>query len=113
MPSMIKPTWLIVLGAVATATAAAQQVSTEVANRPTADDSVLETVIVTATKREEPLKDVPMSVSALGGERLDELQARDFSDYAALVPGLSLNAEAFDGGLHRWSAEGRNQSTRD
>jgi len=88
---MIKPTWLIVLGAVATATAAAQQVSTEVANRPTADDSVLETVIVTATKREEPLKDVPMSVSALGGERLDELQARDFSDYAALVPGLSLN----------------------
>jgi len=50
----------------------------------------LETIVVTAQKREESLKDVPMSVTALGGEELQELQARDFADYAALVPGLSL-----------------------
>ena len=50
----------------------------------------LETIVVTAQKREESLKDVPMSVTALGGEELEELQARDFADYAALVPGLSL-----------------------
>jgi iron complex outermembrane recepter protein len=52
--------------------------------------AVLETIVVTAEKREASLKDVPMSVTALGGEALEELQARDFADYAALVPGLSL-----------------------
>ena len=106
MPSMIKPTWLIVLGAVATATAAAQQVSTEVANRPTADDSVLETIVVTAQKREEPLKEIPMSVTALGGERLDEVQAREFSDYAAMVPGLSLSSA--QPGFTRLTLRGQN-----
>ena len=41
-----------------------------------ADSTVLETIVVTAQKREEPLKDIPMSVTALGGDRLDDLQAR-------------------------------------
>jgi iron complex outermembrane recepter protein len=54
------------------------------------DASGLTTIIVTAEKREEVLRDVPMSVTALGGNTLDKLSARDFSDYAALVPGLSL-----------------------
>jgi iron complex outermembrane recepter protein len=54
------------------------------------DDTTLETIIVTAEKREERLQDVPMSVTALGGGELDLMQARDFADYAALVPGLSL-----------------------
>ena len=53
-------------------------------------DIGLSTIVVTAEKREEKLQDVPMSVSAIGGNTLDALQARDFSDYAALVPGLSL-----------------------
>jgi iron complex outermembrane recepter protein len=57
---------------------------------PPADSDALTTIIVTAEKREEPLKDVPMSVTALGGVSLDKLQDRDFSDYAARVPGLSL-----------------------
>jgi iron complex outermembrane recepter protein len=55
-----------------------------------ADSDALETIVVTAEKREEALKDVPMSVTALTGSTLDKLQARDFSDYAAMVPGLSL-----------------------
>ncbi len=54
------------------------------------DSDALTTIVVTAEKREESLKDVPMSVTALGGVSLDKLQDRDFSDYAALVPGLSL-----------------------
>ena len=47
-------------------------------------------VVVTAQKRQENLKDVPMSVTALNGAALDKLQVTDFADYAALVPGLSL-----------------------
>jgi iron complex outermembrane recepter protein len=57
---------------------------------PSGDSTTLETVIVTAEKRAEPLQDVPMSVTALSGGELDRLQDRSFADYAALVPGLSL-----------------------
>ncbi|HEY2780718.1 MAG TPA: TonB-dependent receptor [Steroidobacteraceae bacterium] len=57
-----------------------------------ADSDALTTIIVTAEKREEKLKDVPMSITALGGGSLDNLQYRSFSDYAAMVPGLSLTS---------------------
>jgi iron complex outermembrane recepter protein len=70
------------------------------------DTAALETVIVTAQKRSEPLIDVPMSVTALNGGDLDNLQARDFADYAALVPGLSLNAA--QPGLTRLTLRGQN-----
>src|SRR5882724_2004715 len=55
-----------------------------------ASGDVMETIVVTAEKRYEKLKDVPMSITALGGNSLDNLQYRNFSDYAAMVPGLSL-----------------------
>ncbi len=47
-----------------------------------------------------------MSVTALNGSDLDNLQARDFADYAALVPGLSLNAA--QPGLTRLTLRGQN-----
>jgi iron complex outermembrane receptor protein len=70
------------------------------------DTTALESVIVTAQKRSEPLIDVPMSVTALNGSELDNLQDRDFADYAALVPGLSLNAS--QPGLTRLTLRGQN-----
>jgi iron complex outermembrane recepter protein len=69
-------------------------------------ETVLTTIIVTAEKRAEPLKEVPMSVTAISGGTLDELQARDFSDYAALVPGLSLASS--QPGLTRLTLRGQN-----
>ena len=66
----------------------AQSASTFVS--ATRDTSVLEEVVITAQRREESLQNVPMSVTALTGSELDDRQARDFSDYAAMVPGLSL-----------------------
>lgn len=54
------------------------------------NSDALETIVVTAEKREEKLQNVPMSITAVSGELLDKLQNRDFSDYAAMVPGLSL-----------------------
>src|SRR6202789_4382757 len=56
------------------------------------DSDALATIVVTAEKKEEKLKDVPMSITALGGNALDNLQYRSFSDYAAMVPGLSLTS---------------------
>src|ERR1700690_4645826 len=66
----------------------------------------LATIIVTAEKREEPLQNVPMSVTALGGGTLDKLADRDFSDYAAMVPGLSLVSS--QPGLTRLPLRGQN-----
>ncbi len=47
-------------------------------------------IVVTAQKREELLIDVPLSISVVGGDTLERQQADNFLDYAALVPGLSL-----------------------
>jgi outer membrane receptor protein involved in Fe transport len=48
-------------------------------------------LVVTADKRQELVKDVAQSVTAVSGQTLDLAQAFDFEDYAKLVPGLSLN----------------------
>jgi iron complex outermembrane receptor protein len=69
-------------------------------------ESALTTIIVTAEKRAEPLMEVPMSVSAISGSMLDDLQAREFTDYAALVPGLSLASS--QPGLTRLTLRGQN-----
>jgi outer membrane receptor protein involved in Fe transport len=50
----------------------------------------VETVIVTAEKRAEAAKDVPMSLTVVGQEQLDKLNLRDFEDIAAQVPGLAV-----------------------
>jgi iron complex outermembrane receptor protein len=70
------------------------------------DNASLETVIVTAQKRSEALINVPMSVTALSGSELNNLQARDFADYGPLVPGLSLNSG--QPGLTRLTLRGQN-----
>jgi outer membrane receptor protein involved in Fe transport len=70
----------------------AQTTAQTTAQSSGSDAGNLETIVVTAEKREESLINVPMSVTALGGNQLDALQDRSFADYAALVPGLSLNS---------------------
>ncbi|HTD75803.1 MAG TPA: TonB-dependent receptor [Steroidobacteraceae bacterium] len=50
----------------------------------------LDEIIVTASKRDEKLKDVAMSVTALGGDQLALRQLTGFQEWAAQVPGLSL-----------------------
>jgi len=87
MNSIVKLAMLASLGA--TAAFISQEGRAADAAAP-ADNDALTTIVVTAEKKEEKLKDVPMSVTALGGGALDNLQYRSFSDYAAMVPGLSL-----------------------
>ncbi|HEY5107702.1 MAG TPA: TonB-dependent receptor plug domain-containing protein [Caulobacteraceae bacterium] len=47
-------------------------------------------LVVTAEKRPEEIRNVPLSITALPGDALDKLADRSFADYAALVPGLTL-----------------------
>lgn len=53
--------------------------------------SVIEEVLVTATKREESLRDVPMSVSVLGSDTIEAKGITQFRGIADAVPGLTYN----------------------
>ena len=50
---------------------------------------VIEEVVVTATKREESLQDVPIAVTALTADALEELGMTNFSDYVMQLPGVT------------------------
>lgn len=54
-----------------------------------AQDSRLDEVIVTATKRASSAQDIPVAVSALGEESLDELRVEVFTDYLVQLPGVT------------------------
>ncbi|MDH3362381.1 MAG: TonB-dependent receptor [Gammaproteobacteria bacterium] len=55
-----------------------------------ASEASLEEIIVTAQKRDQALADIPMSVTVVSGDMLEELQADNFQDMVALIPGLSI-----------------------
>ncbi|WP_158967846.1 TonB-dependent receptor [Paraglaciecola sp. L3A3] len=48
----------------------------------------IETIEVTATKRSESIQDVPVSVSALNGQALENLGVESFSDYVEFLPNV-------------------------
>ncbi len=50
----------------------------------------IETVVVTAEKRTESIKSVPMAITVIGQDELNKLNARNFDDIAALVPGMAV-----------------------
>ncbi|MFZ9968118.1 MAG: TonB-dependent receptor plug domain-containing protein, partial [Steroidobacteraceae bacterium] len=56
-----------------------------------ASAQLLDEIIVTATKREESIQAVAISVSAIGGEEIAELGLSDMTDITQQVPGLQLN----------------------
>ena len=53
--------------------------------------SSIETVVVTAEKRSEELKNVPISMSVVGENELNNLNIRSFEDLMGQVPGLSVS----------------------
>ncbi len=52
-----------------------------------ADDNV---IIVTAQKRSQNLQDVPIAITALGTEALDELQVNELRDVAKFLPSVTV-----------------------
>ena len=53
---------------------------------------ILEEVVVTATKRQESVQDIPLSVSALSGQQLDALGLSDMTEITQQMPSLQVNA---------------------
>ena len=69
----------------------AQDVATT-ASTPATNATTLDSVKVTARKREETLQDVPVAVTAFTPETLDKLNIKDLGDLDAQVPNLTVYA---------------------
>jgi outer membrane receptor protein involved in Fe transport len=54
------------------------------------NEATLEEVVVLATKREQTLEDVPIAVSVVGAETIEEAQLNDILELQTLVPSLRV-----------------------
>ena len=59
--------------------------------KKSAASRVIEEIVVTAQKREENLRDVPISVSAFSGEKLEALGVVNAEDLPQITPGLQVD----------------------
>jgi iron complex outermembrane receptor protein len=75
----------------------AQSAETETATEPTTETETiggLEEVVVTAQKREESIQDVPIAVTALTGDALQEQQIVDLRSMSNTIPNVQINSFA-------------------
>ncbi len=61
---------------------------------PGAEPSVLETIVVTARKREEPQQDVPVAISVVGAESIAERGLDTLGDLGLLTPNFQVTDSA-------------------
>ena len=57
---------------------------------PSSDNTSLEEVVVTASRRAETILDIPYSISAISSDALDESHIQSFSDLSHMIAGLSF-----------------------
>lgn len=71
----------------------------------------LEEVVVTAQKREQSLQDVPISITAIGGERIQDAAINSFNDLDNYVPNFQVSENAIATSITmRGISVGANQS---
>lgn len=74
------------------------------------DDEILEEIVVTAQKREESLRDVPLSVEAVSGEKLADAGVVRLDDLKAYVPNLQMTETGIANNIYiRGIGSGLNQ----
>jgi outer membrane receptor protein involved in Fe transport len=82
---------LLCIAALATNRAEAQSPPAENASASEAGRGGLQEVTVTATRREESLSKVPISVTALTQETMDAKGIKDFQDIVRFTPGVTID----------------------
>ena len=60
-------------------------------NEPAAATGGLEEIVVTATRREESISRVAVSVTAFNQEMIDQKGIKDFQDVVRFTPGVSID----------------------
>ena len=58
------------------------------ASAAVADQGVIEEVVVTATKRAEPMQSIPVSIQAMKGDDIEELGVDNFEEYVQYLPNV-------------------------
>ena len=67
---------------------------------------LLEKITVTARKREEPIQNVPLSVTHFSSEQIDALKVRDLEDLSVSMPNVALDDIGTVGGIANFSIRG-------
>ena len=57
-----------------------------------ATTGALEEIVVTATRREESISRVPISITAINQDAIDQKGIKDFSDIVRFTPGVSFDS---------------------
>jgi iron complex outermembrane receptor protein len=78
-----------------------------------AQTTVLEEVIVTATKRAEGLQDIPVTVNAFSAATIQEAGIQDATDVAIMTPALNISTSAISPFNSRMSVRGIGTSQTD
>lgn len=102
-PSYRSTLFLAISGALAWAGAMSPAIAAEAAAEAAvpaapadagASPTTLDTVVVTANKRSENVREIAASISVVGERQLENIGASSLADYASLIPGLQVQ----DGG---------------
>ncbi|WP_343612725.1 TonB-dependent receptor [Novosphingobium sp.] len=80
----------------ATEPAADQPAVASTSAAPAANDASTGEIIVTAQRRSEKLRDVPISMTALSGDALNKLRANDISRVEFATPGFTWGSQGSD-----------------
>ena len=90
---MFKP---LEMCALATGAALSPLVCTGALAQAATEESVLETIIVTAQKREQSLEDVPISIQVIVEDFIEKSDIRSLEDYVDLVPSITIEPGRID-----------------
>jgi len=82
MSELIKPTKTILAAAIATA------LGTTAVHAQDDPNAIFEEITVTATKRAQPMQDIPVSMTAMTGDMIDELGVTSFQEYVEYLPNV-------------------------
>jgi iron complex outermembrane receptor protein len=78
----------------------------------TAPHEGVEEIVVTAQKRSEYLNEVPIAISAFGGEELHELGITDTRDLGKIVPGLTYSESGYSVPIYTLRGVGFNEASQ-
>jgi iron complex outermembrane recepter protein len=81
---MQRVSWAACLGGVASVVTAQATLAQE--------QPQLQEIVVTAQKRAENVQDVPLAISAIGGEQLERANVREFADMSRVAPSLNIRS---------------------
>jgi len=79
------------IAVILSAHAASAVYAADVASSPAANGSELQEIVVTAQRRTENIQNVPITIQALTGQTLKQLNVQTFSDFVKYVPNVTFS----------------------